>query len=452
MRYPNPAFSGPYPTDPTLAMIGDGLGRALFGDPAARAQQQQQRAELAYQDARRRQALSAAGYDDARTAGVQQQTKAAEAFAGRIASLKPAGPAPDLSTGGSLGEVVAGLADAAAAEEAGQIFVPPPPPPTMDQQIQSIVPGLLGDIGQMQGDKVDPNAMIGALAAMLGGDGLARRGMVAQGKTPGEEFALTPERADDIRAQGYGAEFKKATEVARINHASDIPVAEIRARGSVDAAGVRASAAGEVKGRVDYSKANANARAAVQGLYPGARITQVERDPNSALGRANPGSYHNHSAGAVDVAPIPGMTFEQYVQGFRNEGYPVLEARNEVGAGRSKHATGDHWHVVLGERAKGKAPAAAKAPKAVPQFAQKQLDEQVAALAANIFARHRPDSIQRILPGWRARAGREYQRYGDVGQAMEVIRRKMIEANGTVKPKKTASQRRAALAKEYGLE
>lgn len=452
MRYPNPAFSGPYPTDPTMAVIADGLGRALFGDPAARAQQEQQRAELAVQQARAQQARSAAGYDDARTAGVQQQVQAATTLAELMASLKPAGPAPDLSTGGSLADIVTGLDADAAAEEAGQIFVPPPPPPTMDQQLQGLAPALFGAMGQMQGDKIDPNAIIGGLAAMLGGDGLARRGMVAQGKTPGEEFALTPERADDIRAQGYGAEFKKATEVARINHASDIPVAEIRARGSVDAAGVRASAAGEVKGRVDYSKANANARAAVQGLYPGARITQVERDPNSALGRANPGSYHNHSAGAVDVAPIPGMTFEQYVQGFRNEGYPVLEARNEVGAGRSKHATGDHWHVVLGERAKGRAPATAKEPKAVPQFAQKQLDEQVASLAESAFAQHSPESIKKVLPGWRARAGRYYQRYGDVGQVMAQLQKDMAAANEKKKPKRTAAQSKAALSKKYGLE
>ena len=52
------------------------------------------------------------------------------------------------------------------------------------------------------------------------------------------------------------------------------------------------------------------------------------------------------------------MTFEQYVKEVEGAGYRVIEALNEVGAGRSKHATGDHWHIVLGEGGGGQAPAA----------------------------------------------------------------------------------------------
>lgn len=94
-----------------------------------------------------------------------------------------------------------------------------------------------------------------------------------------------------------------------------------------------------------------NGRAAVAKVYPqlADQVTQVERDPNSALGKANPTSWHNRTRAAVDMQPIKGMTFNQYVQGYRDAGYEILEAKNEVGKGRSKHATGDHWHVVLGE-------------------------------------------------------------------------------------------------------
>lgn len=86
----------------------------------------------------------------------------------------------------------------------------------------------------------------------------------------------------------------------------------------------------------------------VEALFPGAHVTQVRRDPNSALGRANPRSWHNRTGAAVDVRPIPGMTFEQYVNRIRQAGYRIIEQRDEV-RNPSRHATGPHWHVVIGE-------------------------------------------------------------------------------------------------------
>lgn len=86
----------------------------------------------------------------------------------------------------------------------------------------------------------------------------------------------------------------------------------------------------------------------VRSLFPSARITQTRRDPASRLGRANPKSWHNRSGAAVDMAPIPGMTFEQMVGRVRQAGYRVIEARDEV-ANPSSHATGPHWHIVIGE-------------------------------------------------------------------------------------------------------
>ena len=92
-----------------------------------------------------------------------------------------------------------------------------------------------------------------------------------------------------------------------------------------------------------------DARAVAQEVYPGIRITDHTRPANSALGRANPRSWHVRSRGAIDSRPIPGMTFKQYVQGYRDAGYDVIEARDEV-TNPSSHATGPHWHIVLGER------------------------------------------------------------------------------------------------------
>ena len=93
----------------------------------------------------------------------------------------------------------------------------------------------------------------------------------------------------------------------------------------------------------------ANGKSVVEQLFPHARVTDWRRDPKSKLGRANPDSWHNRSSGAVDVAPIPGMTFAQYVSRIRAAGYNIIQAQDEVN-NPSSHATGPHWHVVIGEK------------------------------------------------------------------------------------------------------
>lgn len=92
-----------------------------------------------------------------------------------------------------------------------------------------------------------------------------------------------------------------------------------------------------------------NGVSALQAIYPNARITSGYRSPDHPLSRANPKSWHTRSRAAVDVAPIPGMTFDQYINGIKAKGYGILEARDEV-SNPSRHATGPHWHAVLGKR------------------------------------------------------------------------------------------------------
>lgn len=92
-----------------------------------------------------------------------------------------------------------------------------------------------------------------------------------------------------------------------------------------------------------------NAKSVAQSVFPQARITDWRRDPDSALGRKNPGSYHVKTGAAIDMAPIRGMTFEQAVQRFNAAGYKVhRDSRDEV-KNPSGHATGPHWHFVIGE-------------------------------------------------------------------------------------------------------
>lgn len=87
----------------------------------------------------------------------------------------------------------------------------------------------------------------------------------------------------------------------------------------------------------------------VKTLFPTARITSTKRSPTSKLGMANPRSYHNIGK-AIDIAPIPGVKFKDYLtsvkSAFKDAGIELVEAIEEVGKGRSRHATGDHWHIA----------------------------------------------------------------------------------------------------------
>jgi hypothetical protein len=84
----------------------------------------------------------------------------------------------------------------------------------------------------------------------------------------------------------------------------------------------------------------------ISSVFPDAVITDAVRDPNSDLGQANPGSYHVQGDGAVDVRPIPGMSFDEFIATLQGEGYEIVEAIDEVN-NPSGHATGPHWHVVF---------------------------------------------------------------------------------------------------------
>lgn len=90
-------------------------------------------------------------------------------------------------------------------------------------------------------------------------------------------------------------------------------------------------------------------KAVVQRLFPNVYATDSYRDPTSPLGRQNPEGWHSISNAGVDVRPIPGMTFQQYVDKIR-EHYYVIEALDEATYPIKDHTTGPHWHVVIGEK------------------------------------------------------------------------------------------------------
>lgn len=115
-----------------------------------------------------------------------------------------------------------------------------------------------------------------------------------------------------------------------------------------------------------------NAKAVAEQVYPGIRITSSRRAAGAA-GKAGSRSWHVKSGAAIDSAPISGMTFQQYVQGYRDKGYAIIEAIDETDPATMKRtgATGPHWHVVLGEKGSGGGEGAAPAmdPRLDPEFA-----------------------------------------------------------------------------------
>ena len=106
------------------------------------------------------------------------------------------------------------------------------------------------------------------------------------------------------------------------------------------------------KGGGGFTPFASDGSAAVRELFPGAIVTSGHRTNNVGFATDD----HHFSHGAVDVAPIKGMTFDQFTKKLKEAGYPIIQALDEQ-AHPSKYATGPHWHVALGERKSGFVPA-----------------------------------------------------------------------------------------------
>ena len=107
-------------------------------------------------------------------------------------------------------------------------------------------------------------------------------------------------------------------------------------------------------------------KAVALSVYPGLQIGSNFRPKDHPLSKKNPDSFHSGTKGAIDAAAIPGMTFDQYVQGYKDAGYDVIEAIDEY-KNPSPWATGPHWHVVLGKAPTPEAPQ--EDPQEAPQAA-----------------------------------------------------------------------------------
>ena len=204
-----------YYQDPTDKIVGS-LATAIFGDPQAAQRAAVQRSQQAENDARARLA-------GAQAEGYEGQNAAADKLPALLAAMagRQAIPPPMLGDPGSGADPMQAA-----------------PPPSPDAVFREGLPALVAALSRMKGDKVDTGETIGSLASFLGGDEMARRGLIAQGQTPGENFAVTPGRADQIAANGYAADQRQAFGVATINHSNDIPVENIKRRSAFDVATV----------------------------------------------------------------------------------------------------------------------------------------------------------------------------------------------------------------------
>lgn len=105
----------------------------------------------------------------------------------------------------------------------------------------------------------------------------------------------------------------------------------------------------------------------IQNLYPQARITSGYRGPNNPLTLRNPASLHAQGSPedprAVDVAPIPGVSFNDYVSSVKKAGVPISQAFDEA-SHPFAWTTGPNWHLAEGS---APMPQATIIPKKKPQ-------------------------------------------------------------------------------------
>lgn len=393
--------------------IGNALVRAILGDPAAAAEQQQQRARLALTDAQREEALAHGGLYTSQTGAVDRQNAASDKLPGLAQAMFPVQrPMPSLDD--------ADFVSAAGTE---------PPRQNPDEAFRAGLPMFVATLGQMQGDKVDTSETVGTMASFASGDEMARRGLVAQGHTPGKDFAITPERADQLAANGYKADQDQAFGVARINNESDIPVAQIRAGATVQAAGLRAD--GTVRAAGVRSAGPAPGFDVIQRSFPGISMNSGARsvEHNRQVG-GSPGSYHTGAAPGVmayDFNAIPGMSIEQVaakVEADSGGTIQVVEMRDERGRVGPNGKKLGGYHLALRfttpqtRWGAGGGPKPLAAPKAVPAAQIGVIDKTITDYfaAANIKL---PPASQNAV---RSLAIKRFRETGDpVGSAMWAI-------------------------------
>lgn len=358
------------------AAIGKRLGTALFGDPEAADKLALQRSQMENYTASAEEARAKAGLYNKQGEGVAIQNTASQGLPALIASMFPTVPAPVVHPSGPVTE-----GDGPAVDTSQPYY---PAGASALPGLRAGLPSVIAALAQMKGATVDIPNVMQTLGAFMGDDEMARRALVAGGNSPTETFAITPERADAIRDDTQAADYNKATGVARINHASDIPVANISAGASRDVARIGADARRDVA-----SLGKTVGFSLVSDVLPGAQMTGGERTPerNKEVGGVE-NSYHLPGDGveAFDIKPYSGArNFADAKAAMqRTYGSRLVEAIDET----NRPGYGPHWHFSIADAPGGKKATAAKTPAAKPpkqlsaasmKMISGELEQQVAA-------------------------------------------------------------------------
>jgi hypothetical protein len=199
------------------AVAGASLGRALFGDPTMAAAQQKAQSEAALRAAQTGEATAHGSLYGSQDLQQQQETAGSRQSAGAVSSFFPepvAPPAPEVGIPG-------GPQPAASS-------APQPDAFHSRAGLGNLISGLL----LAQGKTAKIGDVAGALSAFTGTDAEQRAGLIAQGHTPGKEFAGTSDRADQIAATEAADGLHKALGVANIAAAAHVAGENISAGAS----------------------------------------------------------------------------------------------------------------------------------------------------------------------------------------------------------------------------
>lgn len=118
----------------------------------------------------------------------------------------------------------------------------------------------------------------------------------------------------------------------------------------------------------------------------GANVTSTFRGKNHPLTKANPNSAHNQDR-ALDMVPMKGVSPDNIVAYLESLGLGNVRFKNEVGKGRSKWATGDHWHFSWDRKQSNAAKQAANDLEQIRKAAATQAVGASSAAIQTIIAR-----------------------------------------------------------------
>lgn len=137
--------------------------------------------------------------------------------------------------------------------------------------------------------------------------------------------------------------------VTKSESISDLTILQQR----LDGVNTPGEISGAVSGGTQRTEATPQyAEEKLKSLFPNVTITSGPRGPDHPLSQANPSSYHNTVNGgrAFDIAPIDGVSFNEYVSRLRSAGFNIVEAIDESTpeAMEKYGSTGPNWHIAYG--------------------------------------------------------------------------------------------------------